>query len=491
MDSEKESIFNNETREVAEDFFEEILKIGSDFKLQETFRKSVESPLELKNKIIKELDAEGQKLSEILSEFTHTILPDCSNFSSSAFMGFPDSGNSIAGIGGALMSDFLQQNLINQSFCAPSATFVEIAVLEWLRKTVGYNVAEISDIWDVGGIVTYGGTVSNTIAMMLARENKVPGTIETGIQQVEKFKIVVPKGIGHYSVKSAQRWLGCGNQLIEVPTVNFRYDLNELENALKGHKGNIMAVVAYAGDSRTMTIDNLRKIADLTRTIDPSIWLHADACHGFSLGFSHSLKSKIDGIQEFDSISTDPHKVMLIPYTLSTLLVKDPKKLKTITSLSDLIMQESFAFGQITPFIGSKPWASLKLWFMMKNFGWNGLDKLITSRHATAKKFQTLIENNNKFKTINKVDFNAVAFMYTGGRDLSIEKLNTVNREIHSRLLKEGRFHLHQFSIPDPGIFQKDAVIYPLRFMSGNPNITESNMKELINSLEGIGEGLI
>ena len=80
----------------------------------------------------------------------------------------------------------------------------------------------------------------------------------------------------------------------------------------------------------------------------------------------------------------DPHKVMVTPYVTSTLLVKDHKKLKTITSKSDLIMQEQFAFGQITPFFGSRPWYSLKLWFVMKSLGKKGLAELIEKRHELA-----------------------------------------------------------------------------------------------------------
>ncbi|MEI6711836.1 MAG: hypothetical protein WCK88_06755 [bacterium] len=55
------------------------------------------------------------------------------------------------------MKDFLQQNLINQSFCSPSATFVEIAVIRWLREYIGYqNTPDeaIDNIFEVGGIVT-------------------------------------------------------------------------------------------------------------------------------------------------------------------------------------------------------------------------------------------------------------------------------------------------------------------------------------------------
>ncbi len=344
-------ILTKHNRKKAERFFSDVIKIGLDFKLQDAV--TVERLTEMGGKkLIKELPEKGQSENDILNEFKKEVLPYCTNFSSKKFMGFPDSGNSIAAIGASFLYNLLQQNLINQSFCGPSATFIEICVIKWLRETVGYKNGPISDIWDVGGIITPGGTASNAISALLARENRFPNAMERGISDLDKCWLIVPKGISHYSIKSGQMWAGCGNRLIEVETNNFRYDLNDLKEKLEKNRGKIMGLVAYAGDSRTMTVDNFDAIAKITKSIDPSIWLHADACHGFSLGFSKKLRYKIKGIETFDSITMDPHKVLATPYVLSALLIKNPEKLKTITSLSDLIMQEKFAFGQITPFLG-------------------------------------------------------------------------------------------------------------------------------------------
>src|SRR6266568_1269865 len=350
-------ILNHANRKLAKRFFDEITEIGIDFKLGDRVTERHLTAEEGKA-LITALPLEGAPTQAVLDEFVDTILPYCTNFSSKNFMGFPDSGNSVAAIGGSMLCNFLQQNLINQSFCAPSATFVEIAVLQWLREVVGYNNQEVEDVWDVGGIITTGGTLSNTLGIMLARENRFPGAMENGVVDPDKCRLIVPKDIGHYSVKSAQMWLGCGSRLIEVETDNFKYNLKDLRDKLEENKDKVMCVVAYAGDSRTMTVDNFSEIARIVRSIDKNIWLHADACHGFSLGFSQELKGKLKGIEEFDSITLDPHKVMMTPYTISALLVKDPSKFKSITSLSDLIMQEPFAFGQITPLLGSRSWDS-------------------------------------------------------------------------------------------------------------------------------------
>ncbi|HSW74426.1 MAG TPA: pyridoxal-dependent decarboxylase [Candidatus Saccharimonadales bacterium] len=177
------------------------------------------------------------------------------------------------------------------------------------------------------------------------------------------------------------------------------------------------------------------------------------------------------------------------PYTISSLLVKNPQKMRTVSSTSDLIMQEQFAFGQITPFIGSKPWMSLKLWFSIKNLGRRGFEQIIDQRHQLALDLADLIDSSKDFIRINEVDINSVAFMYTGSlKNLTVEQLNQINRAIHDAIIERGVYHLHQFSIPDNGIIQKGEVIYPLRFMSGNPITTKDHLVAMLKYVREIGQ---
>lgn len=484
-------IVNKDNRAYAEKCFQDAVKLGIDFKLNNKVNES-HFKKEMLNELL-DLPLNESTPEEILIEFKEKILPYCTNFSSEKFMGFPDAGNSISGITGAIISDFMQQNLINSSFCAPIATFTEIAVVNWLRKIIGYETKNINNIWDTGGIITYGGTGSNTTAMLLARENYNNNTMISGVQNPKNYKIIIPKGIGHYSIRSASMWLGCGDNIIEVDTVDFKYDLDKLKKVLMDNKGQVMCVVAYVGDSRTMTIDNLHEIYDIVKGIDKNIWLHADACHGFSLAFSEKMKYKIDGIELFDSISTDPHKVLAIPYCISALLIKDTEKMKLITSTSDLIMQEDFAYGQITPFIGSKSWVSLKLWFAIKSFGIKGYGKLIEQRCEMANYLKKKIINSNDFVVLNDVNINSVVFMYVGDKkDIlkkDINKLNSLNISIYNRLLEEGEYYLHKFTIPDnKGIIKKNAIVMPLRYMSGNDNLTKKDIDKMLEHVRKTGK---
>lgn len=481
-------ILNKENKTYAKKCLNEIVDMGLSFKLQENFREKHVSK-DMIEKIFK-MPINTTGLEEIITFVKEEILPYCSNFGTENFMGFPDAGNSIAGISGAVLSDFLQQNLINSSFCAPIATYMEIAVINWLRQIVGYENVEVNSIWDVGGIITYGGTGSNSIAMLLARENHKQNTMKKGVVNPEEYKVIIPQGIGHYSIKSSLMWIGCGDNVIEVPTVDFKYDLKKLKKVLLENKGKIMSVVAYVGDSRSMTIDNLIEIHKIVKEIDENIWLHADACHGFSLGFSEKLKSRISGIELFDSISTDPHKVLAVPYTVSALLLKNPETLKRVTTTSDLIMKEDYAFGQVTPFIGSKSWMSLKVWFAFQNMGKEGIAQIIERRCQMAQYLKDVLENRKEYMVLNDVDINSVMFMYVGDKNnitMSVEEINSFNKQIKKKMDMDGTYFLHQFSINDDNKkISENAILYPLRYMSGNDNITTENINNMIIYIDNI-----
>lgn len=413
--------------------------------------------------------------------FKNELLSKCSNFSNPYFMGFPDAGNSISGMMGALWADLLQQNLINESFCSPIATKMEIKTIIALKKMIGYKInSNITNVTEVGGIITYGGTGSNTTAMLLARENKDNSIFENGVKGNKNLKVLIPKGIGHYSIASSLKWIGCGNVIIEVETKGFRYNIDALKRVLDEEKGNIMAVVVYAGDSRTMTIEHLQEVYSVTKESDSSIWCHADACHGFSLAFSKKYSDKIKGIEMYDSISCDPHKVFALPYCCSALLLKEPEKMNLIISKSDLIMNEPLAFGRVTPFIGSKSWVSLKLWFFMKSMGTDAIGEMVETRIENAQYFASKVRNNKNFVLLNEVDYNSVVFLFVGDRT-DEKTINAINKKIYEELKADGKYYVHQFPITDDiGKVEKNTELNVLRYMSGNNNLTHEMIDEVI-----------
>ena len=439
---------------------------------------------------IEKFPVKGIGLQKLKDFLLHEVLPLCRNFRSPFFMAFPDSGNADVALLGSIFSDFAQQNLINSKICSPIATYMEAAVIKWFRALVGYDVNEKFEIDNIGGIVTYGGTVSNTVAMLLARNKKHPDAYTNGIGGTKSY-VIVPHGIAHYSIKSALQWIGCGSNIIEVKTKNFRYDLKDLEEKLLIFRNKIMALVVYAGDSRTMTIDDISGVCNLVKSIDPNIWIHVDACNGFCLYFHEKLKSALNGAELCDSITMDPHKMMMMPYTASLLLVKNPLSFSTVKSETDLITKEKMSFGQITPFIGSKAWLSLKIWCVMKGYGQQGLREIIDKRQKLSQYLRTVVNDHKNLILLNDAQYFSVVFMFVpdGYETMEVKDINVINKKIHEALFKEGKIFLHQFGLKDNKcVLSNNEILYPLRFFSGNPLLTKNVIDQMINEVLKLGQ---
>lgn len=483
------------------------VKMGLDFKTSKKGKPVVNyrEQREIMRSLLEPIPEEGMPMERVMREFRSKILNGSVNFSSPNFMAFPDCGNSLAAITGHVLSGMLNQNLINSVHTSPTATFAEMAVINWLRELVGYNVkAKPKSIADVGGINVTGGVSANTIGLLLARENRFPGTLTRGLSyDPKKIKVFLPKGIGHYSIKGALGWMGLGmDNAVEVDTTpGFTIDKHDLVARIKKCDKDdvLLALVSYTGDSRTMAIDDFRglhRIAD-----DYGMWMHVDACHGLSLCFSDKLKHKVRGIELADSVTIDPHKVLYVPYPLSYVLAKDPKKFDLVSGVSDLITQEPFSFGQITPLFGSRAFNSLKLWFLVKNLGRKNIGKLIDERHERVKYFAGLVDRTEDFYMMNEVTINSAAYLYVPGslkdrlhtpkREEAVAAINDLNKNIQLRIFKEGQYYVHTFKLNDfRNVMQTgtDTVFQMQRLMLGNPLTTRQVLNEFMRYSQTVAQ---
>ena len=504
----KEYFISGSNREKCQDILFKAIGFGLDFKIDGSDGKKVVNCREqeqIMHDILEPIPQKGKNLEEVLTEFQTKIMDGSVNFSSPNFIAFPDCGNSLAAMTGHVLYAMLNQNLINSIHTSPTATFVEMTVINWLREIVGYNVVEDpKDILDVGGINVTGGVSANTVGLLLARENRFPGTINTGIQyDPKKIKVFLPRGIGHYSIKAALGWIGLGkDNAIEVGvTPGFTIDQKDLVKRIKGCEKDdvLLALVAYTGDSRTMAIDdfpNLYKIAQ-----DNGMWFHVDACHGFSLCFSERLKKKVKGIELADSVTIDPHKVLFTPYTLSYALVKDPRKFELVAGISDLITKEPYSFGKITPLFGSRAFNSLKLWFLMKHLGKEKIGELIEHRHDMVNYFASLVERTENFYMMNEVTINSAAYLYvprqlknrlyTSLKDEAVEEINRLNKNIQLRIFKGGQYYVHTFQLNDFRNAMEtgnETVFQMQRLMLGNPLTTRKVLDDFMVYSEKIAK---
>nr|WP_289624286.1 pyridoxal-dependent decarboxylase [Sinorhizobium sp. 7-81] len=439
---------------------------------------------------------------EELEDEIELVLENSFNFSSPNFLGFPDAGNSVAALSGALVEALAQQNMNNSTFAAKAATFVEVATVCWLRRLAQFpEIAEMQSVLDVGGVAVTGGTMANLYGILMARKRFNPTVSKDGLRQGKKVRILIPAGLTHYSVVGGVAISGMGTDaILPVPTRDYRYDLQELDRILRNCLATDeypICVVINAGDSRTLSIEKIDVVIDLVKEHAPDAWIHIDACHGGQLLFSKERRSRLQGIERADSISLDPHKVLSVPYTCSYFLVRDTSEFVGFCTSSTLVMDDPWSLGQLTPGIGSKSFSSLKLYLQIKKLGLDGMATLVDRRCALAEQFYHQVEADGEFQTLLDVpDINSVPFVYIGGAEstFTLDEISRLNKAIYARMTQLGIFYFHGFLLKNDSRrfkYEPAGKIFCLRFMSGNPEVTSDMLRAGLEHIKTIGREIV
>ncbi|MEK7152739.1 MAG: pyridoxal-dependent decarboxylase [Patescibacteria group bacterium] len=399
----------------------------------------------------------GSGLTEVISDIRKNILHGAVHQHNRHYMAFPDKGSSVAAQYASLLSSVTNQNVIADEKSAPTGTYVETAVISWLRELLGFKVTDAfpSDALELGGVFVPGGVLANTVALLAARQRAYPDSKLHGMQAQGRRPRVFVAGptMSHYSHFGATWWLGIGYEnVVEVAcTSESKMDQNDLAAKLEEclRNGDIpVAVIALAGDSRTNVIDDIPSLYAITQKY--GTWLHVDACHGGILAFDQTYTYRGRHFLSYcDSITIDPHKHLAIPYANSVVLFKNPETLAAIGSSTDItIAYGSNDIGQVTPFIGSKPFDALKLYAVMLHYGVEGIKRLIDNRRAITWHWHDLLASSAYLQPMHEPHLFAQAFsVRPEGR--SLEAVAALNKQLHDVLYQRGEVVVHNFNLCD------------------------------------------
>ncbi len=405
----------------------------------------------------KPLPLQGRPLQDVIHDIRGTILPGSIHQHHKNYIAFPDKGSYAAAQYAAMLSAFTNQNLIADAKSAPTATYVEMLVISWLRELIGYKTSSgiPAHALDLGGAMVTGGTLANTLGLLGARQHAYPESKTEGMMALRKTPKIFVAGstISHYSHYGASWWLGFGtDNVVEVACDSQgRMDQTDLSRKLAdslSRGAQPVAIVAVMGDSRTNTLEDLPGLYHISQRF--GVWLHADACHGGVLAFDQQATTAGKHILSYaDSIAMDPHKQLGAPYSSSVILFKDPKHLAAIGSSTDItIARGSSDIGQITPFLGSKPFDALKLYALFEALGVDGICKSIHARQQITKHWHTLLAESEHFMPLHTPDLFAQAFTLKPGR-MNADQLSEKNAQLHDTLYTNGTVVVNKFSLRD------------------------------------------
>lgn len=201
---------------------------------------------------------------------------------------------------------------------SPALTVIEKTTAKAFANLFGFN-----DTY-AGGIVTQGGSASNTTSIIIARNNLFPETKSAGNGN-HKF-VLFTSAHGHYSLEKAAQMCGLGTDNVwSVPVdVQGRMIPSELERLVvraKDEGKTPLYVNATAGTTVLGSFDPFSEIAAVCKKHE--LWFHIDGSWGGSVAFSEKQNHKLSGANLANSIAVNPHKMLGVPITCSFLLSPD------------------------------------------------------------------------------------------------------------------------------------------------------------------------
>lgn len=308
------------------------------------------------------------------------------------------------------------------------------------------------------GSITSGGTESNYLALLLARDaaiSRVYGVdpAESGIPASAAGRLrILTSAVAHFSVARAAAQLGLGERAVIPVAVqaDHRMDPDALARAAQRvaeADDTLVAVVGTAGTTDAGAIDPLVDCARVAR--EHGAWFHVDAAYGGGLLFSDVRRALLTGIELADSASVDLHKFGWQPIPAGLLLTRDPEALASISRrvsyLSDLDDEAAGYPNLLGRSLRTTRRAdAVKILAAARHHGLDGYARMIESCFAQAAHVADAIESRPEFELVMPPALTTVLFRYRARHG----DPDQVNAEARRTLLAEGSAVVGRTALP-------------------------------------------
>jgi aromatic-L-amino-acid decarboxylase len=252
-------------------------------------------------------------------------------------------------------------------------------------------------------------------------------------------------------------------------------DTKLLREAIEEDKQNgylPFCVVATVGTTSTTSVDPIEEIAEICEK--HTLWLHVDAAYAGSAAIVPELQSCLKGGERADSLVTNPHKWLFTPFDLSVLYCRHLDLLKQAFSLvPEYLKTTEIVTNQMDYGIQlGRRFRALKLWFVIRYFGQNGLIERIREHCRLAKLLADSIEASEDWELLAPVPFALVCFR---ARPKNVENLDALNEKIMSSINATGKAYISHTKLNDK---------FTLRVSVGSLRIEERHIEKLWNLLK-------
>ncbi len=435
------------------------------------------APGQIRDRLPAEPPKTGDSVERWLQDLDEIILPGITHWNHPGFMAYFGLTPSGAGILADLVSSSINVNGMLWK-TSPACTELEQVVMQWYARAMGLPS-------DWFGMITDTASTSTLVALAAARGATGLSIREEGLSSKPQLVLYCSQE-AHSSVDKAGLVLGIGSRAIRrIPSDdNYRMRVDLLEEAVKrdaaeGRKP--FAVVATVGTTSATAVDPVPAISDLCR--HHGLWLHVDAAYAGTAAIAPEFRWALAGCDRADSLVANPHKWMFTPIDCSALFCRRPDVLREAFSLipeylrtdahgvTDL-MDYSFQLG--------RRFRSLKLWFIFRYFGTDGIAARIREHARMAQAFAGWVDAHPELERLAPVPFSVICFRARPRGTSDEARLEELNSGVLARVNASGEVFLSHSKLKDR---------YCLRLAVGNLGTGIGHLKralELVCSEAGV-----
>jgi aromatic-L-amino-acid decarboxylase len=416
---------------------------------------------------------QGEPADAILRDVDEIILPGITHWNHPAFFAYFAITGSGPGILGEMLAAALNVNgMVWRT--SPAATELEEVALGWLRQMVGLPE-------EFFGVIMDTASVASLCAIAAAREAVGEHPVRVrGLAGGPRLRLYTSEQ-AHSSIEKAALVLGLGQEGVrKIPTDDaYRMDPGALADAVADDRRRgwrPFCVVATVGTTSTTSIDPVPAIADVCER--EGLWLHVDGAYAGAAAVAREFRWVLDGCHRADSVVINPHKWLFVPIDCSAFYCRRPDVLRRAFSLVPdyLHTPERGREGAVDLMdygiqLGRR-FRALKLWMVIRYFGWEGLAERIREHVALGQRFAAWVDAHPDFERLAPAPLSVVCFRVhpaSGRGRVEPAVLDAVNATVLERVNATGRAFLSHTRL---------GGRLALRLAVGNLRTTEHHVRQ-------------
>lgn len=427
------------------------------------------APGDIRGALPPQAPEQGEPLTDIIADLDRVLMPGVTHWNHPGFLAYFANTASVPGILGELVSAALNQVGILWR-TSPALAELEQVSTGWLRDAMGLPA-------ECFGMITDTASTSTLLALAAAREADPALNIReqglAGRTDIPRLRVYCSEQ-AHSSVDKAVITLGLGHaNLVRIPTDDaFRMRADALAAAVASDRAagfRPLAVVATLGTTSSTAVDPIATIAELCA--HEGMWLHVDAAYGGALALLPERRADFAGVERADSFVVNPHKWLVTPMDCSVLWTRRPDVLRRAFSLTPEYLRTAeqdvaLSFSDYSFQLGRR-FRALKLWFVLRAFGLEGLRARLRHHCELAATFGAWVTDTPDWEVLAPITMSVACFRFhPAGVDDEAE-LERLNASIMERVNQSGRVFLSHTKLRGR---------YVLRVAVGNLRTTEAHL---------------